>query len=32
MRSRLDRAEHAIEQERAANKDLKAALQASQQV
>lgn len=32
MRSRLDRAEHAIEQERAANRDLRAALQACQQV
>ena len=32
MRSRLDRAERAIEQERAANRDLQAALQALRQV
>ena len=31
MRSRLDRAEHAIEQERAANRDLQAALEAARQ-
>lgn len=31
MRSRLDRAEHAIEQERAATRDLQAALEAARQ-
>lgn len=32
MRSRLERAERAIEQERAANRNLEAALQSAQQV